>query len=138
MLNLQKLQPMMSRQLHLPDNQAVRLLLIFFSFTFIHIVISVPPFFTWQGDWSWWVTLTAYALRLNLWVIIPLLFFPKEKTFRFLLVMCVLNIPTILSDKGYIDKYDGLWIYLRVICILFMLSLMLKRLNELRKKDIDN
>jgi hypothetical protein len=93
--------------------------------------------FSWQGDWGWWVTLIAYALRLNLWVVIPILFFPKEKVFWLLFVMCFLNLPTILSDMKYIDKYDGLWIYLRVVCAIAMLLLMLKRLYEL-KKQVEN
>jgi hypothetical protein len=88
----------------------------------------------WKGNLSWWVTLIAYALRLNLWVVMPILLFPKEKVFWLLLAMCFLNLPTILSDMKFIDKYDGLWIYLRIVCAIAMLLLMMKRLYELKKQ----
>lgn len=108
-----------------------RLKKIFVIFVLIHIVFTVP---SWLGIedviLSWLVTLLAYALRLCLWAMIPILFFPKEKIFWFMLIMCLLNIPTILSDLLYIDKYDNIWLYLKVVLALSIIFLSIKQLRS--------
>lgn len=95
----------------------------------IYILLTLPTFFVHGKDASWIVTLISQSLRMSIWVILAWLFLPELKEI-YILVLCAMlfNIPASIADIAYVDKYDDLFIFIRLCFLLPALYLTIKQL----------
>jgi len=102
--------------------------LIVSYFILIHILYTVVTFIQLLSDPSWIVELTSFALRIILWMIFPLLLFPRRKDLWLIIGASIWNVPSGVSDIIYVDKYDNVFIFLKLLFLIPALYLVLIRL----------
>jgi hypothetical protein len=83
-----------------------------------------------SDDASWIAELTSFAIKLILWIVVPLLIFPCKKELWLILIASIFNIPSGISDIVYIDKYDNLFIFLKLLFLLPALYIIIKQLTK--------
>lgn len=98
-------------------------------FIFIHIIYTVATFFKLPPDPSWIVELTSFALRIILWLVLPILLFPKKKELWLIMIASLFNVPSGISDIVYVDEFDNLFIFLKLLFLLPALFIVIRRLH---------
>lgn len=98
-------------------------------FIFIHIIYTVATFIKLPSDPSWIVELTSFALRIILWLVLPILLFPKKKELWLIMIASLFNVPSGISDIVYVDEFDNLFIFLKLLFLLPALFIVIRRLH---------
>lgn len=98
------------------DNYLSRLISYFII---IHIIYTIATFFEYaNNDISWIVELCSFALRIMLWLVIPLLLFPQRKELWLIMIASFINLPSSISDIEFVDEYDNLFIFLKLLVLI--------------------
>jgi len=132
--NLLQLKPLENlRVAAVADNYLYK---IISCFIIIHIIYTVLTFFEYSSDdLSWIVELCSFALRIILWLVIPLLLFPQRKELWLIMVASFFNLPSAISDIKFVDEYDNLFIFLKLLFLIPAAYLTLRNFGA--KKDYD-
>jgi hypothetical protein len=101
-------------------------------FALIYIVYTIIPCFQFSPDLSWIIELTSYALRNILWLTLPILLFPEKKELWLIMIAAILNIPSGISDILFVDEYDNLFIFLKLLFLIAALYLTIKHIIKMR------
>ena len=128
----QSLSQKMLKGLRLDTEEEVKI--FFYSFAILHIFLTLLTFISWDNEASWIIYLVSLSLRVSFWIIIGLIFLRKDKILLLLLIAVFFNIPAGISDIMFKDKYDDVFIFIRLPFLFMAFFLINKFLFKQRFK----
>jgi len=103
------------------------------AFIVLLFLYTIPTFFKYSNnDLSWIIELTSFAIKIIILLILPILLFPERKEIWFLFGASFWNIPNGISDILFVDEYDNLFIFLKLLFLIAALYLTIKHIIKTR------